>query len=331
MADATIYDVAERAGVSITTVSRVLNTPARVQSATRQRVLEAIESLGFVPRADATARARKSIGRLGVLAPFFTYPSFTQRLRGIAGALMASPYELVIYNVDSADRRDAYLASLPISRRLDGLIIISLPLSEAALQRLARSQLPATLIEVGDSNFSSVEIDDEQGGRRAAEYLVGRGHRRIAFLGDSEVPPYSLHTSDRRLQGFAAALATAGIPLTERYIALAPHGLEAARNQAQQLLDLAEPPTAIFAPSDMQAMGALKAAADCGLRVPNDLAVIGFDDLDIAEYIGLTTVSQQLDESGRLAVTLLLERLRTPLLPTRRIVLPLSVVQRQTA
>ena len=132
MAQATVYDVAESAGVSISTVSRVLNSPEKVNAATRMRVMAAIDHLGFVPKAEAAARARKGHARIGVLAPFFTLPSFVERLRGVANALADSPYELAIYNVDSSERRDGYLTSLPLTRRLDGLIIMALPFDPAA-------------------------------------------------------------------------------------------------------------------------------------------------------------------------------------------------------
>jgi LacI family transcriptional regulator len=331
MPDATIYDVAKAANVSISTVSRVLNAPEQVQEETRARVLAAIDQLNFVPRAEATARARKGTRRIGVLAPFFTYPSFVQRLRGVANALADSPYEMVIYNVESAVRRDGHLATLPVTRRIDGLIIMALPFDAKAAQRLLTHELEAVLIEFAHPLFSSVEIDDQSGGLLVARYLTERGHRRCAFVGDSDVPVYSIHTSDERLAGYRKGLAEAGLDLPERYISRAPHGMESARRQAHALLGLPEPPTAIFSPSDTQAMGVLKAARERGLRVPQDLAVVGFDDVDFADYIGLTTIRQPLEESGRVAVDLLLARLSDHTRPVQRVSLPLALVRRDTA
>ena len=154
MSQVTVYQVAENAKVSIATVSRVLNSPEKVNEATRARVLATIDRLGFVPKAEAAARARKDHGRIGVLAPFFTLPSFVERLRGVANALDDSPYELAIYNVDSSARRDGYLASLPVTRRLDGLIIMALPFDQAAALRLANHQLETVLIEFSQEPFS---------------------------------------------------------------------------------------------------------------------------------------------------------------------------------
>jgi len=331
MADITVYDVARKAQVSIATVSRVLNSPDKVNEVTRKRVLTTIDALGFVPKAEAAARARKGQGRVGVLAPFFTYPSFVQRLRGVATALRDSSYDLAIYTVDSSARRDGYLSSLAVTRRLDGLIVMSLPFDDAAARRLAHYGLETVLIETSRDAFSSVEIDDEAGGRMAAEFLISKGHRRCGFVGDTDLPDYAIHTSDMRLASFRQALEGAGLALPDAYIGLASHGMEQARQQAHRLLDLPEPPTAVFAPSDTQAMGVLKAARERGVSVPRDLAVIGYDDVEMADYIGLTTIRQQLEESGRVAVELLFARLADRTRPIQHVKLPLTIVQRETA
>lgn len=335
VASVTIYDVAQKAGVSIASVSRVLNSPEQVHSTTRARVITAIDELGFVPKAEAAARARRSSRRIGVLAPFFTYPSFVQRLRGIATSLSMVANELVIYNVDSSAHRDAYLTSLPLTRRLDGIIVMALPFAERVaerlMQRLAAHEMDVVLIEWSHAMFSSIVIDDVAGGRLVGDYLLGLGRRRLGFVGDSDLPDYAIHTSDQRMIGFRQALEGAGQELLPDYVALAPHGLETAYRQALRLFALPTPPDAIFAASDTQALGVLKAARDRSLRVPGDLAIVGFDDLDIADYIGLTTVRQPLEESGRIAVELLLARLENPTRPIQNVTLPLTLVKRETA
>lgn len=330
MPDATIYEVAELAGVSITTVSRVLNSPEQVREATRTRVLAAIDRLNFVPKAEATARARKGTRRIGVLAPFITYPSFVQRFRGVA-TLGDTAYEMVIYNVDSASRRDGYLSSLPVTRRLDGLIVMALPFGDEMAGRLRANGLETVLVECTHPFFSSVEIDDRAGGRLVAQYLLEQGHRRFGFVGDADVPDYAIHTSERRMEGYRQALGVASRDLPPEYVALGPHGLEQARKLTHRLLELPSPPTAIFAPSDTQALGVLKAARERGVDVPRELAVVGFDDVEIADYIGLTTVRQPLEESGRIAVELLLARLADPARPIQHVSLPLTLIRRETA
>ncbi len=331
MAHSTVYDVADKAGVSIATVSRVVNSPDKVNLETRAKVLTVIDQLGYVPKAEAAARARKSAGRIGVLAPFFTYPSFVQRLKGVANALSALPYELTIYNVDSTARRDSYVTSLSLTRRLDGLILMALPFNQAIVERLVNHSLETVSIEVTHPSFSSIEIDDHTGGRLAAQYLVRKGHKRLGFIGDSELPEHAFPTSDRRLGGFRLAIQEAGLELESAHVALASHSLENARTSALRLLSKPNPPTAIFCASDTQALGALKAVKQRGMRMPDDVAILGFDDLDIADYIGLSTIRQHLEESGRLAVELLLARLEHRARPIQNIRLNLQVVERETA
>lgn len=326
----TIYDVAKRAGVSITTVSRVLNAPEKVSTETREKVLTAIDELSFVPKAEARARAMKHIGRIGVISPFFTAPSFMQRLRGIAEALSPEDYELVVYTVDSTNHLQGYLSSLPLTGSLDGLIVLSLPVDDTQVRRLIDHGLPTVLIEFPHPKLSCVEIDDVEGGYMATTYLLGKGHRSIAFLGDTDLPEYSIHPVSLRLSGFRRALKEARIQLPETFVRLAPYSQEQTRPVVIELLNLLDPPTAIFAATDFQALGVLKVARQFEIKVPEQLAVIGFDDLDIAEYADLTTISQHLDESGRLAVELLLAQIESPSRPPRHVKLPLSLIERQT-
>jgi LacI family transcriptional regulator len=327
----TIYDVAKQAGVSITTVSRMLNDPGRVNSETRERVLAAVDALGFVPKAEARARALRRTGRIGVISPFFTAPSFVQRLRGISEALSAKKFELVIYTVDSADHLKSFLSSLPLTGNLDGLIILSLPVDDANVRRLVEHGLPTVLVEFPHPSLSSVVIDDVMGGRIAARYLLDKGHRRIAFLGDTDLPEYSLHPVSQRLVGFRKTLKEAGIELPDVLVRLAPYSQEQTRQVAAELLSLPQPPTAIFAATDFQALGVLKAARQLKIQVPEQLAVVGFDDLDLAEYTDLTTIRQHLDESGRLAVEILLAQIESPSRPPKHVRLPLSLIVRETA
>ena len=327
----TIYDVAQHAGVSITTVSRLLNAPHKVNSKTREKVLAAINKLSFVPKAEARARAMQQTGRIGVITPFFTAPSFIQRLRGIAEALSPRNYELVIYTVDSSNHLQGYLSSLPLTGNLDGLIILSLPIDDTEVRHLISHGLPTVLIEYPHPKLNCVEIEDVEGGQMAATYLLRKGHRKIAFLGDTDLPEYSIHPVSLRLRGFRRALKQARIKLPEAFVRLAPYSQEQTRQVARELLNLPEPPTAIFAATDFQALGVLKAARQLGFKIPEQLAVIGFDDLDMAEYADLTTISQHLDESGRLAVEILLGQIASPSRPPRHVKLPITLIERQSA
>jgi DNA-binding LacI/PurR family transcriptional regulator len=326
----TIYDVAALSGVSITTISRVLNTPEKVNTATRLHVLDAIDKLGFTPKAEARARALQHTGRIVAITPFFTVPSFVQRLRGIAGALSNKNYELVIYTVDSLERLQSYLSSLPIRGNLDGLVIISLPVHDKEIKRLVQHGLPTVLIEYPNRALNSVEIDDIEGGRIAAEHLITKGHTKLAFVGDTNPPEYAIHPMRLRLKGFRKAVHDAGLELPESFVRSAPNTLEHTRQVALELLTMKNPPSAIFAASDFQALSVLKVARQMGIRVPQDLAIIGFDDLDMAEYEDLTTICQSLDESGWLAIDLLLSQIEDPTRPPKHVKIPLTLLERAT-
>ena len=333
---ATIYDVAQRAGVSIATVSRVLNMNGadRVAQETRARVMAAVDELGFVPKAEARARARKRLGRIGVLTPYFTADSFVDRLRGVGAALVGLPYELVVYDVTTTDQRDRYLSTLALTHQVDGLIVIGLPFDDTTADRLLSRKLPIvqimTLAQSFSHRFSRIVIDDAAAGRIAAEHLLSRGHRRLGFVGGAVSPDDAANFGTSNLDGFRQSLASAGVPLPDAYVSLAPFGLEQARDQAHALLNLPSPPTAIYAASDTQAIGVLSAARQRGLSVPADLAVVGFDDIEMAEFVGLTTIGQPLKESGQLAVEMLLEQLAADEAPPKHIDMPLTLRERHT-
>ncbi len=336
MANVTIYDVSKQAGVSIATVSRVLNSPDQVSEETRARVITAIDKLGFVPKVEALARAHKGVGHIGVLTPSFTSDSFVDRLRGIVAALSGMPFEPVIYDVASAAQRDGYLTSLPVTHQIDGLIVIGLPIDEVTAKRLLKHRLPTVQIvpscqSIISSNITSIIHDDTEGGRMAAEYLLSRGHRRFGYVGDADLPEFVGTPKDQKLDSFRQALALSGVALPDAYVRLGTFGMEVARQHALQLLELPNPPTAIFAGSDTQAIGVLSAARERRLKVPEDVAVMGFDDIEVAEYIGLTTIRQQLKESGRLATALLLNQLSKGENPPQSVPLPFTLCKRSTA
>jgi DNA-binding LacI/PurR family transcriptional regulator len=327
----TIYDVAKLSGVSISTISRVLNAPDKVNKETRKRVMDAIDQLGFIPRAEARARALQNTGRIGVLTPFFTAPSFVQRLRGVASALSKANYELVIYPVDSMDHLQGYISSIPLMRNIDGLIIMSLSLGDQDAQRLFNNGMETVLIEYSYPTLNSIVIDDPYGGQLAAEHLIGKGHKIFGFLGDIEPPEkFAIHPVKSRLIGFKQTLQEAGLPLPKTYIRSAPYTPEETRQAARELLGLPRPPTALFAASDVQAVSIMKVARELNVKIPDNLALIGFDNIDMAEQVDLTTIHQHLDESGRLAAEILLSRIDESYRPLQHINLPLKLVERMT-
>ena len=326
----TIYDVAATANVSIATVSRVINNLGKVKPETRTSVLEAIDSLGFIPKADARARAIRTQRRIGVITPFFTAPSFVQRLRGVAAALGPTPYELVIYTVTNSKHLSNYLDTLPLTGNLDGLIILSLELDDHYVQRLLDHHLETVLVEYPHSLLSSVEIDNEDGGKQAAEYFYKKGYRRFAFVGDTSTAEYGIHPISLRLNGFRKELLHQGGKLPDTQILIAPYDINKTRERAMAFLQNQELPLAIFAATDLQAISIIQAARQLDLRIPDDIAVMGFDDLDMAEYFNLTTIRQHLDESGEIAVEMLLSRLANPGRTIQMSKLPLEIIERAT-
>jgi LacI family transcriptional regulator, galactose operon repressor len=304
-----IRDVAARAGVGVGTVSRVLNDAPGVADATRERVRAVMDELGYRP--SSTAR-NLSLGRtqtLGVIAPFFTSPSVVERLRGIDDVIGDSAYDLTLFNIETLEQRHAALRRFARRTRIDGVIVISLPLTAAEARAMGRDGLPAVLVDVANSDLPHVAIDDVEGGAIATRHLLDAGHRQIAFVGDVKDIEFGFASSERRLDGFQSALSDAGVALPPGYVKRGPFGRASASRLARQLLALRRRPTAIFAASDVQAFGVLDAAARAGLAVPEDLSVIGFDDIELASAIGLTTVRQPLRESGQAGARLLLSAL----------------------
>jgi DNA-binding LacI/PurR family transcriptional regulator len=301
-----IRDVAARAGVGVGTVSRVLNDSPGVAQATRQRVQAVMAELGYRP--SSTAR-NLSLGRtqtLGVIAPFFTSPSVVERLRGIDDIVGATPYDLTLFNIETREQRRAALRRFARRDRVDGVVVVSLPLTVSEVRALHRDGVPAVLVDVAHGMVPHVAIDDVAGGALAAQHLLAAGHEHVAFVGDVKDQSFGFASSERRLQGFRSALKAAGLALPPGHIKRGPFGRETAGRLTRQLLGLRRPPTAVFAASDVQAFGVLDAAARAGVTVPDDLSVIGFDDIELASAIGLTTVRQPLRESGRAGAHLLL-------------------------
>jgi DNA-binding LacI/PurR family transcriptional regulator len=327
----TIYDVAQAAGVSISTVSRVINASPNVSEGTRNLVQGVIDRLNFVPKAEARARAMKDFARIGVLTPFFTEPAFVQRLRGVAQGLLSTRYELTIYSIESLEQLNHYLATLPITGHLEGLILLSLRVDDQSAQKLKSHNLETVLIEYPREDLNTVEIDDFEGGEMAAAFLIGKGHHQLGFLGDtSDLGAVNIVPITDRLAGYKSGITKAGLVLSDEFICTASYNVQDAEAKIEPILSHPDHPTAIFCATDLQAIGVVNKARQLGLRVPEDLAVLGFDDLDLANYFGLSTIDQALDESGRLAAEILLARIKDPERLVRHVRLPLKVVERQT-
>ena len=327
---ATIADVARLAGVGHGTVSRVLNERPNVDPGTRQRVLDAIRALDYVP---STAARRLSLRRtqtIGVVVPFLTRPSVVERLRGIELELAKTGLDMIVFNVETQARRDAILRDLPRPERIDGLILVSIAPHEDELSGIRRSGLPLVLVDAHHRSVPRVVVDDVGGGRLAARHLLDLGHVNIGFVGDPLRPPIGFFSSRLRLRGVEEELRSQGLAFPGSLVALGEHGRARARELSMGLLGSDLPPTAIVAASDTQALGVLEAADRLGLHVPADLSVIGYDDIEIAEYVDLTTIHQPLVETGSRAVQRLLRLIAGETSLPLREVLDIHLVLRGT-
>jgi len=294
----TISDVAREAGVGVGTVSRVLNGSPRVSKTTRQNVLRVMDQLDYVPNPFARCLSMGRTLTLAVIVPFFTRRSFVERLRGVEAAIAETEYDLVLYNVETVEKRDQYFCRVPRRGRIDGLLVISLSPSDEHADHIRRSGVPTVLIDAEHPDLPSMAVDDVAGGYRAVRHLINLGHERIGFVGDIYPNAFNFTSSHYRYLGCKKALAEAGIVPRPAYYATGAHAVDVAHELTHRLLSLPQPPTAIFAASDIQAIGVLQAARGRGVTVPDDLSVVGYDDIEVAKYLNLTTVRQPLFESG---------------------------------
>ncbi len=329
----TLQDVARRAGVSPGTVSRTMTGRPGVHRDTRRRILQAISDLRYTPN---LAAQRLSTGKhltIAVIVPFFTTAPVSMRLSGAVSLLSETPYNLIVHNVQTREQRDRCFDLIPHRREADGVLIISLsPHDDDEVESLRRAEVPVVLIDSDHpdaSSHSRVVVDDVAGGRAATEHLLSLGHRDIAFVGDQDDPFHFIWSRDR-LRGYRQALENAGIEASEDRCVEGEASLAGARIAARALLAAPGRPTAVVAANDLRAVGVMEAARELGLRVPGQLSVIGYDDVEVAEIVGLTTIRQPLFRSGQRGIELLLEALKHPDMEPVRELLPVELVVRGT-
>lgn len=328
---ATIREVARKAGVAAITVSRVINRSGYVSDETRQRVEQAIAELDYVPNVLARGLRSSRTHTLGLLVTDITNAFWTTVARGAEDAALRSGYSVFLCNTDeSASKQEQYLRAL-LSHRVQGVIIAPASSDRSALAALERARLPFVIV---DRRVPGVDADlvlgDSLGGARMlVEHLVGRGHRRIAHIGG----PIGVSTADDREQGYREALMAAGIEVDPDLVQRGDYKLESGRRLMRQLLERSPLPTAIFAANNVLAVGALAALQERGLRVPEDMALVCFDDLPQASLIDpfLTVAAQPAYDLGATALRLLLARLADPHRPPDTVVLPVQLLVRRSS
>jgi DNA-binding LacI/PurR family transcriptional regulator len=304
---ATIHDVAVEAGVGIGTVSRVVNNSPRVKPATRERVLAAINKLHYTPDPIARSMISKRTNSLGIVVPFFTRPFFMEVLRGIEAVSARLGRELVLYNVETDAQRDHYFSEFPVLRKVDGLLIVSLPLSDTVSSRLKDAKLPVVLIDAYSPLFTSLVVNNVEGAYQAVRCLIEKGHRRIGFINGEIEGNFKFNQANDRLIGLHRAFGEAGLLFEPELVLTSEWSRMGGKQAALQLLLQQERPTAIFAASDMQAVGVLDAAKALGITVPEQLSIIGFDGIEVSELLDLSTIQQPMQEMGQAGAEMLVE------------------------
>jgi len=311
----TIRDVAKRAQVGVATVSRVLNHSPNVTPATRALVMKAIEELCFRPNAVARQLTRKTrLHNIGVITQLFlSYRSFAHRLRGVQLALSEydeTQYELLLYTVSSLDHYAERLEHITKNRLIEGLIIVDLDLTEAQHKMLIDSGIPFVGINhFRERSWTCIGADNREGARIATQYLIDLGHRDIGYLGDTFDNPYRFNTGGERFESFWQTLRGNDLNFRMDFARFGAHDYDEALDLARDLFSKPERPSAVFAMSDMQALACIAAAKEAHLRVPEDLSVIGYDDLEIAYHTGLTTLRQHLELNGSIALKCLVDQI----------------------
>jgi len=306
---ATIKDVARLADVSTATVSHVINDTRYVSDELRARVLDAMEVLNYRPNVLAQGLRRGETHTIGLVVPDNANPFFAEVARVVEDVGFDRGYSVILCNTgDDLERERAYIDVL-IAKQVDGIIFIAAGDHHKHLAELTDANVPLVLADrdVAQSGVDVVLVDNELGGHRATEHLLDLGHRRIGCIaGPSEATP-----SADRVKGYARALREAGVPVQQSLIEPGDFRYEGGEEAAARLLSLDSLPSAVFACNDLMAIGALRAIRRAGLRVPEDISVVGFDDIVLASAVSpaLTTVAQPVEQLAKISTELLLSRI----------------------
>ena len=332
MARATLKDVAQRAGVTTATVSYALSGKRPISEATKRRVMEAIEELDYVPDLNARGLSMRDSKLIGVVVPqtepgerlMFQNSFYSEVLGSIEYYARQQGYHILI---SATDANESYL-TLAKKRNLDGIIVIGM-YPHDFYQQMKKTQIPIVLIDsyCNDHYYHNIRIDDAYGSYLATRYMLECGHTRIAFFAGQMKENGVMK---KRLLGYQQALEEFHVPYQKEYVFEGQIDYTSGIALANRLLDEDLPATGVVAAADILAIGAAKGFFERGKRIPDDYSIIGFDDVEIAQYLtpGLTTIRQQISLKGQKAVELLLKHIEDPSLPKQEEILPLQLMVR---
>ena len=328
---ATLRDVAEKAGVTTATVSYILNEKKSFPDETRQRVMSAIAELGYIPNLSARTLTQRSSKLIGIVVPqtegsrlMFQNNFYAEILGSIEFHARQNGYRIII---SATDANESYLR-LARERNLDGIIVIGMYPDEFYRQ-MKESHIPIVLVDsyCNDHYYHNIRIDDAYGSYLATRYVLSKGHRNMAFF-SGQLKENGV--MKKRLAGYRDALSEYGIPFDRRYVFEGKIDYASGIDAAERLLSSRVPATAVVAAADILAIGAMKGFYERGVRVPEDISVMGFDDLEISQYLapGLSTIRQEISQKGEKAVELLINNIKEPNLTKQEQILPVKLVER---
>ena len=297
---ATIQEVAQKAGVSIATVSRALRGLPSVAPSTRDRVIRVAEELHYEirPLVSRMARGRRVVG---VVVPLVDAWFYSKLVNVIELELLRQEYDVVRYSIDSVASQENLLQHLTARKLVDGLILCSLALTPHTVDIVRKAGIAVATVETSAEGLPSVYVDNAAAAELATRYLINLGHRRIGIISGMEDAPLQFAIPQARKEGHLRALARSGIPFRPELERPGNYAYEGGAEAMKQLFSEHQPPTAVFAFSDEMAIGALKTVRDLKLRVPEDISIMGFDDNDVAHYVDLTTIRQPVSRFGEVA------------------------------
>jgi LacI family transcriptional regulator len=324
--------VADLAGVSKTTVSHVINETRPVSEELRRRVLLAMDELNYQPNILARSLRRKETFMIGLIVPRNDNPFYAEVARGVEEISFEFGYNVILCNSDRHIDKEIRYADLLSKKQVDGMLFVGAWAGDQTqhLQRVYEQGIPLVVVDrfVPDLDIDSIVTDNTYGGQMATSHLYELGHRRIGCLGGTPT-----HTpNSQRIDGYIKALIEFGVEIDDQIIIRSDFNFDGGYETAKRLLNLENPPTAIFACNDLMAIGAIRCALDMGLDVPKDISIIGFDDIQMAAYTNppLTTIAQQKLELGKRGAEMLMERIHETELPKRNEVIDPIFIKRSS-
>lgn len=330
----TIYDIAERTGYSVTTVSKAFNHYTDISDKTRRDILKAAKEMGYLPNANARALTTKKSWTIGVLFAEvldigIRHPFFNAIIESFKTEIETRGYDLLFITRDIGGEQISYLDHCRM-RGVDGVIIVCIDYHEREVEELLNSNIPCVMIDLEEHKKAiTVSSDNIMGSSIAVEYLYSIGHRRIAHIAGAQ----HSYCGSKRIEGYKASMKKLGLHQRDDYIIDGGYfTFEGGYRAMKKLLSLNEPPTAVFVAGDLMAVGAIRAVQDKNLNVPSDISVIGFDDIDLARYINpsLTTIKQDTELMGKVAADLLTDYILGDIDKTS-IVLPVELMVRESS